>query len=449
MSQIPPQVHETIEQFFKSSSTWSLFSFLQYREGVDDFTYDKVKEHMLYKSALNLLSKDHDQARKCLLNFENERSSGNVHNFWTTIEKKRYGDRIGIARADDLLGLYQSGDNDLTNTSMLSLSNILNHPGKRKSEGDHQPKTPPMRPRKVTVTTPEKPTLYKHTMQHLAKHFSVYVNNQCVIMKVDHVDLIPKEIRIWIVNVLLSEKDVFESNIMAPLNSTQAHPFKQICKTILYDFFSMTDKGPLNRFIGERKYTVDRIVPLFKAIQSVYREYSFDWIEVQASCIKDIKELFPEFDFTLNKVDGIGSKVSSNKEIIFIEVSGGPENAVMKHVKEDTEKLIKEAMFGLISLLRGYLEAFYKISQIKSAVLPFSFDEVEKFIEVFELLYALIDGLKKQTRELKKLMLADPISNVPTIRDWIWVPKNLSMWEATEVIYEDFDYEDLNYDYED
>ncbi|CAG8610298.1 14263_t:CDS:2, partial [Funneliformis caledonium] len=152
MSQIPPQVHETIEQFFKSSSTWSLFSFLQYREGVDDFTYDKVKEHMLYKSALNLLSKDHDQARKCLLNFEpaefawrvrvefvfpqaslnrlrviaitqldgfvptgcqtscyvmNERSSGNVHNFWTTIEKKRYGDRIGIARADGVLRMLE------------------------------------------------------------------------------------------------------------------------------------------------------------------------------------------------------------------------------------------------------------------------------------------------------------------------------------------------------
>lgn len=64
---------------------------------------------------------------------------------------------------------------------------------------------------------------------------------------------------------------------------------------------------------------------------------------------------FPEFDFTLNKVDGIGSKVSSYKEIVFIEVSGGPENAILKHVKEDTEKFIKDAMFGLISLLRGYL----------------------------------------------------------------------------------------------
>ncbi|CAG8590839.1 3252_t:CDS:10, partial [Ambispora gerdemannii] len=290
-------------------------------------------------------------------------------------------------------------------------------------------KTPPLRPRQVTVTTPEKPILHKNTLQYLAKHFSVHVNNQCVIMKVDHVDLIPKEIRIWI-----SEKDLFESAITTSLNQTTVHPFQQVCKTILFDFFSMTDKGPLNRFIGERNTS------------ELHQRY---------------KELFPEFDFTLNKVDGIGSKVSSNKEIVFIEVSGGPENAVIKHVKEDTEKLIKEAMFGLISLLRGYLDKgdritlsevyldkkhFYKISQIKSAMLPFSFDEVEKFMEVFELLYALIDGLKKQTRELKKLMLADPISNLPTIRDWIWVPKNLSMWEATEIIYEDFNYGGLNYE---
>src|SRR5438128_1118901 len=107
----------------------------------------------------------------------------------------------------------------------------------------------------------------------------------------------------------------------------------------------MSGGATLHRNIGERKYTCDRIVPLFKAIESVYREYAFDWIEVQENSIKDVKSLFPEFDFTLNKVDGIGYKVGSKKELVFIEVSGGPENPILKHVKEDTEKLIKEAMF--------------------------------------------------------------------------------------------------------
>src|SRR6266542_6668857 len=118
----------------------------------------------------------------------------------------------------------------------------------------------------------------------------------------------------------------------------------------------MSSEATLNRDIGERKYTVYRIAPLFKAIESIYREYVFDWIEVQANCIKDVKSVFPEFDFTLNKVDGIGFKTGSNKELVFIEISGGPESPVEKHVKEDTEKLIKEAMFGLISLLRDYLD---------------------------------------------------------------------------------------------
>ena len=113
----------------------------------------------------------------------------------------------------------------------------------------------------------------------------------------------------------------------------------------LQNSFLMTIEGPLIRYIGERKYTVDRIVPLFKAIESVYREYIFDWIEVQANCI-----------LSLNKVDGIGSKVSSNKEIVFVEVSRGPENTVLKHVREDTEKLIKESMFGLVALLRDFLD---------------------------------------------------------------------------------------------
>jgi len=90
-----------------------------------------------------------------------------------------------------------------------------------------------------------------------------------------------------------------------------------------------------------------------------------------------------------------------------------------------------------LSELRLDKKHFYKISQIKSAVMPFSFEEVEKFMEIFELLYALVNGLKNQTSELKKLMFSDSISGMPTIRDWIWLLNTISMWEATEIIYED------------
>jgi len=206
----------------------------------------------------------------------------------------------------------------------------------------------------------------------------------------------------------------------------------------------MTSEGVLSRDIEERKYTVEHIVPLFKAMQSVYREYKFDWIEVQLNSIKEVKQLFPKFDLTMNRADGVCMKASSNKEIVFIEVSGGPKSTVAKHVWEDSEKLIKEAMFGLVSLLRDHLgknaanasnihtymvqvignnvsattsvlssaqilhkqsvlgdrmtlseiclseRYFYTVSQIKSAVLPFSFDDVEKFLDVFELLYTLL-----------------------------------------------------------
>ena len=43
-----------------------------------------------------------------------------------------------------------------------------------------------------------------------------------------------------------------------------------------------------------------------------------------------------------------------------------------------------------LSEIRLVKKHFYTISQIKSAVLPFSFNEIEKFLEIFELLYALI-----------------------------------------------------------
>ncbi|CAG8661156.1 6580_t:CDS:2, partial [Paraglomus occultum] len=81
-------VQEVIRDFFKKHSIWSLLPFLQYRKGVDSFTYDKAKEHRLYKSALELLSEDDEEARKCLFNYEDEKDSACVGLFWSSIMEK-------------------------------------------------------------------------------------------------------------------------------------------------------------------------------------------------------------------------------------------------------------------------------------------------------------------------------------------------------------------------
>ena len=77
----------------------------------------------------------------------------------------------------------------------------------------------------------------------------------------------------------------------------------------------MTSEGSMDRYIGERKYTVEQIAPLFKAIQSIYREYKFDWIEVQLDCIKDMKLLFPKYEYVA-KLAGCGLGAERNRIVL-------------------------------------------------------------------------------------------------------------------------------------
>ncbi|CAB4445293.1 unnamed protein product [Rhizophagus irregularis] len=62
------------------------------RMGTKSFTYEKDKEHMLYRSTLISLS--NEQARTCLLAFEKEKTSQSVESFWNGIEKNRLNDNI-------------------------------------------------------------------------------------------------------------------------------------------------------------------------------------------------------------------------------------------------------------------------------------------------------------------------------------------------------------------
>ncbi|KAG9299717.1 hypothetical protein G9A89_013077 [Geosiphon pyriformis] len=93
-------VQEVINQFFKKNSAWSLLSFLSYRKGVDNFTYNKGKEHRLYISALNLLSEDDAHAQRCLLSYEMEVNEKNIVSFWLNNTQKQHSEDI-INISDD------------------------------------------------------------------------------------------------------------------------------------------------------------------------------------------------------------------------------------------------------------------------------------------------------------------------------------------------------------
>jgi len=108
--------------------------------------------------------------------------------------------------------------------------------------------------------------------------------------------------------------------------------------------------------MSERKYTVYQIAPLFKAIESNFQEFNFEWIEVSLQCVTDAKAIFPDVEQTNLRPDGVGYDRSSHQAVVFIEVTGPPEGIVKKHITDDTEKLIKEGIFGLIAELRQFLD---------------------------------------------------------------------------------------------
>ncbi|CAG8736885.1 15728_t:CDS:10, partial [Acaulospora morrowiae] len=185
------------------------------------------------------------------------------------------------------------------------------------------------------IITPEKPSLSEKSAQYIHNHIAIKTNEQHAILKTEGVSIkIPDAIYNWLVKTIKKE---FKTAIMVPFEPEECenlHHFRQICESVLYDL----------------------IVPLFKALQSEYPEYKFSWIEFEVKSIREIAKVFPGFDLIINKADGIGTKVSCDHAVVFIEVSGRPGKQDETHIEGDAEKLLKEATFGLVSLLRNYLD---------------------------------------------------------------------------------------------
>ncbi|CAG8456428.1 17373_t:CDS:2 [Acaulospora colombiana] len=331
--------------YFEENKTWSLIAFLRYRRDAHDFTKDRLIEHRKYKKELEDIISDnkdygnpewpadcalagycelrlllgnrlrlycHDATRNCVFLFE--RISPAVEAFWISDEIQLT--KLNYAKS----ALSKTIDETQKIREVVSVE-VIDTIGNQYGETS-----------KRTLRI-QKPVDYSENL------------NETNLFESDHEEKSPKE--------------EFVKAIMTPLSSEASpkdHDFRQICEFILYDFYFMTKKGPLKRDIGERTFIVERIVPLFKAIQSVYNEYKFHWIEVELDCMREVKKIFPNFDLPINQADGLGMRNSSNKAVVFIEVLGGPENTDKKKLNEDSEKLLKEAVFGLVSLLRNYLD---------------------------------------------------------------------------------------------
>ncbi|CAG8712066.1 1499_t:CDS:2 [Funneliformis caledonium] len=156
------QITVVIEGFFKTTVTWSLIRFLQYRKEVDDFTYSKRQEHRLYRSALKALSDD--QAETSLLNFEpssaitqpdafvplvvslcpvlcnlyldvalslvdpiilDEKSSEAVKNFWLLIDKERSKHEIENIQLDYTKRVLNDTNNETHQIRTVATNNAI------------------------------------------------------------------------------------------------------------------------------------------------------------------------------------------------------------------------------------------------------------------------------------------------------------------------------------
>ncbi|CAG8526778.1 5057_t:CDS:2 [Cetraspora pellucida] len=93
----------------------------------------------------------------------------------------------------------------------------------------------------------------------------------------------------------------------------------------------------------------------------------------------------------------------------FIEISGGPTNPVLKHVKKDTEKLIKEATFCLI----------------------------DKSVELTKSISTYMCELIRQNNEPKILTLSNSNENVPKSTRMVMVSNKIAAWKNIEIAEEE------------
>ncbi|RUS16813.1 hypothetical protein BC937DRAFT_90768 [Endogone sp. FLAS-F59071] len=89
----------------------------------------------------------------------------------------------------------------------------------------------------------------------------------------------------------------FKKNIQEAIaGDNKVRRFRLYCEKVLTDFYHTVDVNPImNMNIGERKYIVENIVPIFKFYERTYTHIYFDWL-VFTSKLHDFCRTGPDVD---------------------------------------------------------------------------------------------------------------------------------------------------------
>ncbi|CAG8807904.1 39_t:CDS:2, partial [Racocetra persica] len=194
--------------------------------------------------------------------------------------------------------------------------------------------------------------------------------------------------------------------------------FRLYCEKIFIDFFHLVDiNSSMSREIGECKHIVYQISSLFKFYERTFSLVEFDWIESYAHAAKILKS---STNSGIVKVDIKGTRVSDGLDIFHMEVAGPLYNVNDKHIADDTKKTMRTDILNLITILRNHLDCLlnlatkirvysilsinarltlyslsmlnngrFLISELATAVIPFSFNGRSQYKHVLRLMAIL------------------------------------------------------------
>ncbi|CAJ0768977.1 3226_t:CDS:2, partial [Entrophospora sp. SA101] len=235
----------------------------------------------------------------------------------------------------------------------------------------------------------------------------------------------------------------------------------------LLDFvanFKYITPRALDRSMYERSYIVECLSPIFRSFRNSYPEIKYHWIEKIVESISGTNEMFM-CDIDQRKTDISIVRISDEKEILNVEVSGPPSRNTKDHTVGDIKKLLSMAVCSLCCSLGDYLDCSiedakkiksysiqvignrltlfavslfdkkkYLAIELSSCTIPFSYDSISCYMKIFNFFAIIRKEFLEQQELYKKFGSFHPTDNsTENLREWLH-PPDVNLYPSKEDI---------------